>query len=96
MTTMKEQRIVGILKELSRRVAEYNTTMQDLIDDFNNGRRASMQIRKASCKCIAMADVAMCRFIAIASANGIDENYELYRRFHRRRVAFNELELFFH
>ena len=45
-TTMREQRIAIVLNELSIRVAEYNTTMEDLIDDFNQERRASMQIRK--------------------------------------------------
>lgn len=96
MRTMREQRIVWILSELSRRVAECNTTMRDLEDDFNHSRRASMQIRKAAQKCIAMADVAMCRFLSIATANHFDEDCALVEVFHKRRTVFNELEQFFH
>ena len=96
MTTMKEQRIVWILSELSRRIAEYNTTMDDLKDDFNHSRRASMQIRKAAHKTIAMADVAMNRFLAIASANNINEECPMFETFHKRCKMFNHLELFFH
>lgn len=96
MVTMREQRIVWILSALSGRVAEYNTTMEDLIDDFNHSRRPSMQIRKAAQKCIRMADVMMCRFQAIASANNISEDYALVEVFHKRRATFNKLELFFH
>ena len=96
MVTMREQRIVWILSALSGRVAEYNTTMEDLIDDFNHSRRASMQIRKRAHKCIAMADVVMCRFLAIASANHISEDCALVEVFHKRRATFNKLELFFH
>ena len=96
MVTMREQRIVWILSALSGRVAEYNTTMEDLIDDFNHSRRASMQIRKRAQKCIAMADVVMCRFLAIASANHFDEKCVLVEGFHRRRAKFYEHELFIH
>lgn len=96
MRTMKEQRIVWILSELSSRVAEYNTTMSDLISDFNHSRRPSMQIRKDAKKCIRMADVMMCRFLAIASANHFDEDCAMVETFHKRRTVFNELELFFH
>ena len=96
MVTMREQRIVWILSALSGRVAEYNITMEDLIEDFNHSRRASMQIRKRAQKCIAMADVVMCRFLAIASANHFDEKCVLVEGFHRRRAKFYELELFFH
>ena len=93
--TMREQRVVGILKELSQRVASYNTTMEDLMDDFLQGRRPSMQIRKRSHKCIAMADVVMCRFLSIASANHISEDCDLVEVFHKRRATFNKLYLFF-
>ena len=96
MVTMREERIIGILKELSQRVAEYNTTMDNLMDDFFQKRRASMQIRKRAQKCIAMADVVMCRFLAIASANHISEDCALVEVFHKRRTTFNKLELFFH
>ena len=96
MVTMREQRIVMVLNDLSIRVAEYNTTMEDLMDDFNQMRRASMQIRKRAHKCIAMADVVMRRFLAIASANHFDEECALVRVFHKRRTKFIELELFFH
>ena len=96
MVTMREERVVGVLKELSNRVAEYNTTMDNLIDDFFQKRVASMQIRKRAHKCIAMADVVMCRFLAIASANHFDKECALVEGFHRRRAKFNELELFFH
>ena len=96
MVTMREERTIGILKELSQRVAEYNTTMDNLMDDFFQKRRASMQIRKASHKCIAMADVVMCRFLAIASANHISEDCDLVEVFHKRCATFNKLELFFH
>ena len=95
-TTMREQRIAIVLNELSIRVAEYNTTMEDLIDDFNQGRRASMQIRKRAQKFIAMADKVMCRFLAIASENNISEDCDLVKVFHKRRATFNKLELFFH
>lgn len=95
-TNMREQRIVEVLKELSGRVAEYNTTMDNLMDDFFQKRRPSMQIRKQAHKCIAMADVVMCRFLAIASANNISEDCALVEVFHKRRVVFNKLELFFH
>lgn len=95
-TNMREQRIVEVLKELSGRVAEYNTTMDNLIDDFFQKRVASMQIRKRAQKCIAMADVVMCRFLAIASANHISEDCALVEVFHKRRATFNKLELFFH
>lgn len=96
MRTMKELRIVWILSELSSRVAEYNTTMSDLISDFNHRRRPSMQIRKDAMKCMRMADVMMCRFLAIASANHFDEDCAIVETFHKRRAVFNELELFFH
>ena len=95
-TNMREQRIVEVLKELSGRVAEYNTTMDNLIDDFFQKRRASKQILKQAHKCIAMADVVMCRFLAIASANHISEDCALVEVFHKRRTTFNKLELFFH
>ena len=95
-TTMREQRIVALLSDLSIRVAELNTTMEDLMDEFNHSRRASMQIRKRAHECIAMADVAMCRFLAIARANHFDEECAMIKVFHRRRAKFNELELFFH
>ena len=95
-TNMREQRIIEVLKELSGRVAEYNTTMDNLIDDFFQKRVASMQIRKRAHKCIAMADVVMCRFLAIASANHISEDCALVEVFHKRRATFNKLELFFH
>lgn len=96
MVTMREERIIGILKELSQRVAEYNTTMDNLMDDFFQKRRASKQILKRAQKCIAMADVVMCRFLAIASANHISEDCALVEVFHKRRATFNKLELFFH
>ena len=96
MVTMREERVVGVLRELSNRVAEYNTTMEILQDDFFQKRRASMQIRKAAQKCIAMADVVMCRFLAIASANKFSEDCALVEVFHKRRATFNKLELFFH
>ena len=95
-TTMREQRIVAILNDLSIRVAEYNTTMDDLMDSFNQGRMASKQILKRAHRCIAMADVAMCRFLAIARTNHFDEECALVKVFHRRRAKFNKLELFFH
>lgn len=96
MTTMREQRIVGILKQLSSRVAEYNTTMEDLQEDFTHGRRASRLIVKEAMRCIKDADVAMCRFLSIANRNHVDEDCALVTVFHKRRVKFNELELFFH
>lgn len=96
MVTMREERIIGVLKELSQRVAEYNTTMDNLIDDFFQKRRASKQILKQAQKCIAMADVVMCRFLSIASANHISEDCALVEVFHKRRATFNKLELFFH
>lgn len=96
MGTMREERIVSILQDLSNRVATYITTMDDLQEDFYHGRRASMQIRKAATKCIAMADTAMCRFLAIARENHIEEDWAICKVFHARRTKFNELELFFH
>ena len=96
MVTMREERIIGILKELSQRVAEYNTTMEMLQDDFFQKRRAFKQILKRAHKCIDMADVVMCRFLAIASANHISEDCALVEVFHKRRTTFNKLELFFH
>lgn len=96
MRTMREERIFGVLAELSGRVAEYNTTMQTLIDDFDGNRRAYMQIRKAAMKCMAMADTMMCRFLAIARENHIEEDWSICKVFHARRTKFNELELFFH
>lgn len=93
---MREQRIVGILNDLSIRVAEYNTTMEDLQEDFTHGRRASMQIRKAAMRCIKQADVAICRFLSMANVNHIDTECALVTVFHKRRTKFNELELFFH
>ena len=96
MATMKEQRIVGVLKELSKRVSEYNTAMSDLIDDFNLKRRAPMQIRKRAQKCVAMACIVISRFTSIASSACIDRDSELVKVFNRRCEVFTELELFFH
>ena len=93
---MREERIIGILQELSKRVAGYNVTMRELQDDFDNGRRASMQIRKNAQKCMAMADVTIRRFLAIASRNNIDQEWSICKVFDSRRMKFVELELFFH
>ena len=95
-TTMREQRVVRVLHILSDRLAEYNTTMDDLIDSFNNGRMASMQIRKKANKCIAMADVVILRFLSIADMNHVGADTSLFSVFEKRRIKFNELELFFH
>lgn len=95
MKTMREQRIVCVLSELSCRVAEYNTTMEMLQDDFNHSRRASMQIRKAAQKCINHANVVMCRFIDIANSIGMNEDCAMMETFHRRRVVFNHYEQYF-
>jgi hypothetical protein len=92
---MRQQRIIWVLSELSSRVAECNTTMEMLQDDFNHSRRASMQIRKAAHKCIAMANVVMCRFIDIANSIGMDEDCAMMETFHRRRVVFNHYEQYF-
>lgn len=95
MTTMREQRIVSILSELSIRIAEYNTTLSDLRDDFNHGRRASMQIRKSAQKCIKNSATTRDRFINIASANNLDKDVALYSIFRRRVFMNNELTEFF-
>ena len=95
-TTMREQRIIEVLKGLSDRLAEYNTTMDDLIDSFNQRRMASMQIRKRANSCIDMADVVIRRFLAIADRNHIDADISLLSVFDKRRMKFIELELFFH
>lgn len=96
MGTMREERIFGILLELSNRVASYITTMDDLQEDYHQGRRANMQIRKAAMKCIAMADTMMCRFQTIALENHVEEDWAICKVFHARRKKFNALELFFH
>ncbi len=95
-TTMREQRIIEVLKGLSGRLAEYNTTMDDLIDSFNQRRMASMQIRKAAQKCMDMADVTICRFLQIADRNHVCADTSLFVLFDKRRMKFTELELFFH
>ena len=92
---MREQRIVWILSELSRRVAECNTTMDMLQDDFNHGRRASMQIRKAAQKCMNDAVVAINRFTKIASANDFDRDCAMVEVFGKRCKKNEELCLFF-
>lgn len=89
MTTMKEQRIVGILNELSIRIAEYNTTLDNLRDDFNHGRRASMQIRKAAHKCISNSAIVKDRFLSIAIEFGLDEDCTLFSIF-KKRMAMND------
>ena len=95
-TTMREQRIIEVLKGLSNRLAEYNTTMDDLIDSFNQRRMVSMQIRKRANRCIDMADTVIRRFLAIADRNHIDADSSLLSVFDKRRMKFIELELFFH
>ena len=95
MTTMKEQRIVGILNELSIRVAEYNTTLEDLRDDFNHRRRASMQIRKAAHKCINDSTIVKDRFLSIAIEFELDEDCALFSIFKKRMAMNDELAKFF-
>lgn len=95
MTTMKEQRIVGILNELSIRVAEYNTTLVDLREEFIYGRRASMQIRKAAHKCIISSCVVKNRFLNIAIENKFDEDCAMFSIFKKRMAMNDELVKFF-
>lgn len=95
MTTMKEQRIVGILNELSIRVAEYNTTLVDLRDDFIHGRRASMQIRKAAHKYINSSAIVKNRFLSIAIEFELDEDCALFSIFKKRTAMNDELTKFF-
>lgn len=96
MTTMKEQRIVDILNELSIRVAEYNTTLEDLRDDFNHKRKASMQIRKTAHKCINNSAIVKDRFLSIAIEFGLDEDCAMFSIF-KKRMAMNDklVEFFF-
>lgn len=89
MTTMREQRIVSILSELSIRVAECNTTLDDLRDDFNHRRRASMQIRKAAHKCIDNSAIVKDRFLSIAIEFELDDDCALFSIF-KKRMAMNE------
>lgn len=95
MTTMKEQRIVGVLNELSIRVAEYNTTLVDLRDDFIHGRRASMQIRKAAHKCINDSTIVKDRFLCVAFDFELDEDCALFSIFKKRMAMNDELTKFF-
>ena len=95
MTTMKEQRIVGILNELSIRVAEYNTTLVDLREEFIYGRRASMQIRKAAHKCINDSTIVKDRFLSIAIEFELDEDCALFSIFKKRMAMNDELAKFF-
>lgn len=95
MTTMKEQRIVGILNELSIRVAVYNTTLDDLRDDFIHRRRASMQIRKSAHKCINNSNIVKNRFLNIAIEFELNEDCAMFSIFKKRVATNDELANFF-
>jgi hypothetical protein len=95
MTTMKEQRIIEILNELSFRVAVYNTTLDDLCDDFIHRRRASMQIRKSAHKCINNSTIVKDRFLNIAIEFGLNEDCAMFSIFKKRAATNDELAKFF-
>ena len=93
---MREIRIVEILKELSLRLKGLNDSMIDLVDDFYGKKRPFMQIRKDAYKNIKIADIIICRLLAIASENGISTESNLFLGFDKKRAQFNKIELFFH
>lgn len=95
MITMRLDRVVGVLQELSNRLGGLNSTMDTLQEDYKYKRMASMQIRKAANKCREEAEIAMKRFLAISETNQVDKDWAVMTVFYNRRMKFYELEKFF-
>lgn len=95
MATMREERIISILAELSNRIASANTTMTDLQDDFNQSRRPSMQIRKRAQKCMSDTNVFIERYESIFASFGFDSDSYGYKRFSSRVKTFYYFSEFF-
>ena len=95
MTTMKEQRIVEILNELSDRVAHASCDLGELQDDFSFRRRPNMQIRKDANKLIEQGFVMTKRFFSIAKNFGMDLGNPMYDTFLCRYEKFTSRASFF-
>lgn len=95
MTTMKEQRIVEILGELSDRVAHISCDLCELRDDFNYRRRPNMQIRKDANKLISDGLILTKRFFSIAKSFGMELGIPMYDTFLCRYEKFTSRASFF-
>ena len=95
MTTMKEQRIVEILGDLSDRVAHISCDLCELMDDFNNRNRPNMQIRKDANRLINDGCVLSKRFFSIAKNFGMDLGNSMYDTFLCRYDKFTSRASFF-
>ena len=94
MTTMKEQRIVEILGELSDRVAHLSYYLSELREEFTYRRRPNMQIRKDAQRTIESGLIYIKRLISIAKANGY-EGTSLYETFLSIENKFSTRASFF-
>ena len=95
MRTMREQRIVEILGELSDRVAHVSCDLCELQDDFNYRHRPNMQIRKDANKLIENGLIMTKRFMSIAKQFGMNEGIPMYDTFMCRYNKFTDRASFF-
>ena len=86
--TMKQVRVAAILNQLYERLGASLTTLEDLEEDFNSHRRATMQVRKLAQRCMKDTDVYCNRFYAMAEKNQVDKEWCIVQRFNQRYTNY--------
>lgn len=88
MNTMKQIRVAMILNQLYDRLGESMNTLEDLMNDFAMHRRAPMQVRKLSQRCMNDTSVFCNRFYAMVEKNQVDKEWCTVQKFNQRYTNY--------